>query len=104
MIENVTNGVVHPNKELRESLSQIKHYLEKNIRDLSAEVERKNFEIKDLRESLDKAHRQAEGNSQLINKLLGELSKLQNDIEWYKLTYEKRSLLGTIREKLLRKH
>ena len=103
MIENATNGVVNTNKELRESLGQIKHYLEKNIRDLSTEVERKNFEIKDLKESLDKANRQAEGNSQLINKLLGELSKLQNDIEWYKLTYEKRSLLGTIREKLFRK-
>lgn len=103
MVENATNGVINTNKELRESLGQIKHYLEKNIRDLTLEVDRKNFEIKDLRESLDKASRQAEGNSQLINKLLGELSKLQNDIEWYKLTYEKRSLLGTIREKLFRK-
>ena len=103
MIEN-GNGVTTANKELKESLNQIKHYLEKNIRDLTAESESKDYEIGNLKTALEKARLQAEGNNQLINKLLGELSKLQNDIEWYKLTYEKRSLLGTIREKLFRKH
>ena len=103
MIEN-GNGVITANKDLKESLNQIKHYLEKNIRDLTVESERKNYEISTLKEELEKSRLQAQGNSQLINKLLGELSKAQNDIEWYKLTYEKRSFLGTIREKLLRKH
>jgi chaperonin cofactor prefoldin len=103
MIEN-GNGVLHQNKELKDSLNQIKHYLEKNIRDLTSETARKDIEISRLKEALEKANRQAEGNSQLINKLLGELSKLQNDIEWYKLTYEKRSFLGTIREKIFRRH
>lgn len=102
MIEN-GNGISTANKELRESLNQIKHYLEKNIRDLTKESDRKDYEITTLKEALEKTRLQAEGNNQLINKLLGELSKLQNDIEWYKLTYEKRSLLGTIREKLFRK-
>ena len=103
MIEN-GNSVLSHNKELKDSLNQIKHYLEKNIRDLTAETEKKNHEITSLKEALEKGHHQAEGNSQLINKLLGELSKLQNDIEWYKLTYEKRSFLGTIREKIFRRH
>jgi len=103
MTEN-GSGVLNQNMELKDSLNQIKQYLEKNIHDLMAEAERKDDEISHLKEALEKAHYQTEGNSQLINKLLGELSKLQNDIEWYKLTYEKRSLLGTLREKLLRKH
>ena len=103
MIEN-GNGVSTANRELGESLRQIKHYLEKNIRDLTKESERKDYEIASLKDALENARQQAEGNTQLINKLLGELSKLQNDIEWYKLTYEKRSLLGTLREKLFRKH
>ncbi len=102
MIEN-GNGISTGNIELRESLNQIKHYLEKHIRHLTKESDRKDYEISNLKEALEKARLQAEGNNQLINKLLGELSKLQNDIEWYKLTYEKRSLLGTIREKLFRK-
>ena len=105
MIKNGnSNGFVHENTELEKSLAQIRHYLEKNIRDLTAAVESKDREIANLRESVEKARLQSEGNSQLINKLLGDLSKAQNDIEWYKLTYEKRSLLGTIREKLFRKH
>ncbi|MEO5592926.1 MAG: hypothetical protein ABIR15_10710 [Chitinophagaceae bacterium] len=103
MIEN-GNTLLNHNRELKDSLNQIKHYLEKNIRDLTAETEKKDREIILLKEALEKAQYQAEGNSQLINKLLGDLSKFQNDIEWYKLTYEKRSFLGTIREKLLRKH
>jgi len=103
MIEN-GNGVHTYNKDLADSLKQIRHYLEKNIRDLSESVEKKDIEIRLLKESLEKANHQAAGNSQLINKLMGDLSKLQNDIEWYKLTYEKRSFLGTVREKLFRRH
>ncbi|MEO5683257.1 MAG: hypothetical protein ABIQ88_11490 [Chitinophagaceae bacterium] len=103
MTEN-GNAVINPNKELENSLNQIKHYLEKSIRELTAQVREKDGEIKLLKEALEKAQQQSEGNSQLINKLLGELSKLQNDVEWYKLTYEKRSFLGTIREKLFRRH
>lgn len=102
MIENGST-VISANRELKESLNQIKRYLEQNIQDLTAETERKDDEIVYLKQALEKARLQSEGTSQLINKLLGELSKLQNDIEWYKLTYEKRSLLGTIREKLFKK-
>lgn len=91
-------------KELKDGLQQMKHYLEETIRDLKRENEKKSNENRYLKESLDKARQQAEGNTQLVNKLLGELTKLQNDIDWYKRTYEKRSLLGTIREKLLRSH
>ena len=43
---------------------------------------------------------EADGNRQLINKLLGDITKLHNDIEWYKRTYEKRSFLGVIKEKI----
>ncbi len=103
---NIDNGTTLyiADKEIKDGLLQMKHYLEETIRDLKRENEKKENENRYLKESLDKARQQAEGNTQLVNKLLGELTKLQNDIEWYKRTYEKRSLLGTIREKLLRSH
>jgi len=44
-----------------------------------------------------------EGNKQLMDKLLGNISKLQNDVDWYKRTYEQRSVLGYFREKLFKK-
>ncbi len=89
--------------EIKNSLLQIKNYLEKTIRELTAVVEKKDAEIIRLQQLADKTKDTMDGNSQLINKLLGDLGKLQNDLDWYKRTYEKRSFLGTIRTKLLKK-
>ena len=89
--------------DIKNSLLQIKQYLEKTIRELTAVVEKKDAEITQLKYLAGKTRDTMEGNSQLINKLLGDLSKLQNDLDWYKRTYEKRSFLGTIRTKLFKK-
>jgi len=88
--------------EIRDSLLQIKQYLENDISGLKKEKIARDTAIKKLRGELEHVQYMAEGNKQLINKLLGELSNLQNDIEWYKKTYEQRSFLGTIREKIFR--
>jgi SAM-dependent methyltransferase len=41
----------------------------------------------------------------VINETLNvDKVKLQQEVEWYKRTYEKRSILGLIKEKLMRKH
>ena len=89
--------------EILDDLFQIKQYLEKDMAILRKEINGKDNKIKLLKEELDNAQHLVEGNRQLINKLLGELSKLQNNIEWYKRTYEQRSLFGTLRQKLIRK-
>ena len=94
----------HEEDGIKEGIDQIRHYLEVHVQGLARDAEKKDSEIRYLKEELQKAKQHSEGNSQLINKLLGELSKLHNDIDWYKRTYEKRSLLGTIREKMFRKH
>ena len=44
--------------------------------------------------------RNIDGNRQLINKLLNDLERMKQDIEWYKRTYEKRTLFGVIKERL----
>jgi hypothetical protein len=59
--------------------------------------------IRRLEEQLVECRQSNEGTRQLINKLLNDISNYQKDIEWYKRTYEKRSLAGTIRQKLFRK-
>jgi len=94
----------HGQEDIKEGIDQIRQYLEVHVQGLVKDAEKKDNEIRYLKEELQKAKQHSEGNSQLINKLLGELSKLHNDIDWYKRTYEKRSLLGTIREKVFRKH
>ena len=97
------NNLLAQDYEIKDSLVQIQRYLETHFNNLTRELNEKNIEIKTLKEELKKVQHMMEGNKQLIDKFLGDISKLQNDIDWYKRTYEQRSFLGTIREKLLRK-
>jgi septal ring factor EnvC (AmiA/AmiB activator) len=102
---------------IRQNLDQIKSFIEielaekkETIKEQAAEIEelKKRLQQKDVAISMFEANTRefqetAEGNRQLINKLLGDISRLQNDIDWFKRTYEKRSLLGVLREKFFHK-
>jgi len=66
-------------------------------------LEDKNRSVEEGREKLERCSKESEGSRQLINKLLNDMERLQHDIDWYKRTYEKRSLLGTLKEKIKRK-
>lgn len=63
----------------------------------------KNETIRQVNEKMAEWTRNSEGNRQLINKLLGDIERLHQDIDWYKRTYEKRSFLGIIKQKLFDK-
>ena len=89
--------------EIQESLDKITQALDKDIAVLKNVINNKETEIIHYKEQLENATHEMEGNRQLINKLLGDLSKLQNDVEWYKRTYEQRSFLGTLREKIFKR-
>lgn len=77
-------------------------FQEEQIRRSVKIIEEKDNHLHKISEKMNETLRHNEGNKQLINKLLGDIEKLNQDIEWYKRTYEKRSLLGTIKEKLFR--
>lgn len=74
---------------------------EKEMHRLHKMVEEKCNLILVLNERLVECTHSSEGSRQLINKLLNDIDRLQQDIEWYKRTYVKRSLLGTIKQKIL---
>lgn len=90
--------------DISEDLFLIKQYLQNDMAILRKEIYGKDNKLKLLKEELANTQHLVEGNRQLINKLLGELSKLQNNIEWYKRTYEQRSFFGMIRQKIFRKN
>ncbi|MBS1663179.1 MAG: hypothetical protein JST68_19205 [Bacteroidetes bacterium] len=99
---------------IHESLEKIRLYMDKeisfkqdligkqdeHIRQLKTQMEEKEVVIQRLEGQLLECRQANEGTRQLINKLLSDISNYQKDLEWYKRTYEKRSLLGTIRQKL----
>jgi uncharacterized protein involved in exopolysaccharide biosynthesis len=102
-MEQTAKQIINTEADIKITLAQVKQYLEKTIETLGRDNEKKDLEIIRLQQQLDKTKETMDGNSQLINKLLGDLSKLQNDIDWYKRTYERRSFLGTVRQKLFNK-
>lgn len=77
---------------------------EVEIQRLHTLTEEKNTVILQLNDKLADCNRSNEGNRQLINKLLNDIDRLQQDIEWYKRTYQTRSFLGTIAEKIVRRN
>jgi hypothetical protein len=77
--------------------------LEDQVANLQALSEEKISLLGKLETQLLECRQTNEGTRQLINKLLNDISNYQKDIEWYKRTYVKRSLPGTIWQKLFRK-
>jgi septal ring factor EnvC (AmiA/AmiB activator) len=70
------------------------------LKRLQSEIQDKNNTISGLNTKLIECRSNAEGNRQLINKLISDIDRLQHNIDWYKRTYETRSLLGVIQDKL----
>jgi uncharacterized coiled-coil DUF342 family protein len=82
------------------SKQDIIEWQQEELRRLQSEVLEKNNLVSELNTKLIECRTQSEGNRQLINKLITDIDKLQQNIDWYKRTYESRSLLGVIKDKL----
>ncbi len=91
------------NKQMEQLVAGHKASIEKaeeTIGHLLQLVNKKEAIIESLEMQNRELNRKGEGEKQLVNKLLGDIERLNQDIGWYKKTYEKRSLLGTIKQKL----
>ena len=101
-MENTSINISITNAEIRDNLIVIKLSLENLLSETKKELFGKNLEIKSLKKELGNLHNLTDGNRQLINKLLTDIGKLQNDVEWYKKTYVQRSFFGTFFEKIFK--
>jgi DNA repair exonuclease SbcCD ATPase subunit len=77
--------------------------LEAQLQAANVLIVNKDEQLEELREKLVEYRLNTEGLRQLINKLLNDIEKYQRDIEWYRRTYEQRSLLGIFKNKFFRK-
>lgn len=112
-MEKQLNGVISHDM-IRQNLEHIRSFIEVELAEKKETIKEQAAEIDELKQLLHKKdiaigmfeantnefQKTAEGNRQLINKLLGDISRLQNDIDWYRRTYETRSFLGTLKQKL----
>jgi chromosome segregation ATPase len=100
--QSLDNIEMKLDKEMAAKQKTIDHQ-ETTMQHLHVLLNEKNSVILELSEKLSECSRNNEGNRQLINKLLNDIDRLQQDIEWYKRTYEKRTLAGILKQKLFRK-
>jgi septal ring factor EnvC (AmiA/AmiB activator) len=82
------------------SKQDIIRWQQEELKRLQSEMSEKADLVAELNTKLIECRSQSEGNRQLINKLITDIDKLQQNVDWYKRTYESRSLLGVIKDKL----
>ena len=85
-------------KETKQALLESK---DQEVRELKLQISELQKTVGELNQKLAEITRTNEGNRQIIKKLINDVVRKQQDIEWYKRTYETRSLLGTLKEKIL---
>lgn len=103
LVENIYESLKDIQQKMAEEMTCKQKALESSfeeIRTLRKVVEGKDRTIIDLKNKLDDCQRNNEGNRQLINKLLNDLERAHQDIEWYKRTYERRNILGVIKDRI----
>jgi deoxyribodipyrimidine photolyase len=85
--------------ELKVKQEAMVHLVEK-VTELERVVGHRELKISELQSELEISRQLSDGNRQIVNKLLNDIDRLQQDVSWYKRTYESRSLFGTLKEKL----
>ncbi|MFL5746935.1 MAG: hypothetical protein ACJ751_19815 [Niastella sp.] len=98
-LEQITRHLLQENDYKQQVIEEQRLEIEK----LHKEINQKTAVMAGLREQLNQSAQHTEGHRQLINKLLNDIEHFQNDIEWYKRTYERRSIWGVLKDKLTKK-
>ena len=103
VLEGIYDSLKQIQKKLEDEVSLNQQTIEaswQEIRNLRQTLAEKDQTIANLQNKIMECQRNIDGNRQLINKLLNDLERMKQDIEWYKRTYEKRTLFGVIKERL----
>lgn len=112
-----TTNTTDQQEAIMQAVKDIQRFVEEELRLKTESIKRQTAAIESLIAQRDEYKQQvsllqqellevrhiAEGKRQLVDKLLGDIARLQQDVEWYRRTYEERSFWGTIKEKIKRK-
>ena len=102
-LEDIYQSIKTIQQKLEEELAGKQKIIDTNweeIGNLRVAIQKKDVIIQQMENGIAECQRNNEGNRQIINKLLNDLERAQRDIDWYKRTYETRSLMGVIKDKL----
>ncbi len=102
-MDSISNSLQHIHLHLIKEIDSRQNLIDdkdKEIAILKEMLHQKDLLINELNTKISETQRNNEGNKQLIKKLVNDMVRKQQDIEWYKRTYESRSFLGTLKQKL----
>jgi predicted nucleic acid-binding Zn-ribbon protein len=103
VLEGIYDSLKQIQNRLEEEVSLKQKTIEVSwdeIRKLRQVVVEKDQTITNLQNRILDCQRNIDGNRQLINKLLNDLERMKQDNEWYKRTYEKRTLFGVLKDRI----
>lgn len=103
LVENIYRSLKDLQQKLEEEIVSKQKTIEGSwdeIRRLRLQLGEKDQIIQRLEARIAECQRNIDGNRQLINKLLNDLERMQQNIDWYKRTYESRSLMGVIKDRV----
>ena len=98
-LEHITRSLLQENENKQQIIEEQRLEMAK----LHKEINQRSAMVAELKEQLNQSAQHTEGHRQLINKLLNDIEHFQNDIEWFKRTYERRSIWGVLKDKLTKK-
>lgn len=104
LVEDIFLSLQVIQQKLEEELTAKQKIIESNLEEIKVlrnAVQEKDIAMLQLEKNLAESQRNNEGNRQIINKLLNDLDRMQQDVEWYKRTYQRRSFFGYLKEYLL---
>jgi peptidoglycan hydrolase CwlO-like protein len=103
LVQNIYHSLETIQQQLQEEIINKQAIIDRcaaETKSLRAQLDHKDETIQKLEAIIAENQRSIEGNRQLINKLLNDLDRMQQNVEWYKRTYEHRSFWGTVKEKI----
>ncbi|WP_207514506.1 hypothetical protein [Longitalea luteola] len=98
-LEVITQYLLQEIENKQHTIAEQRHEIER----LKQEINQRSGMVADLEKQLSQCAEHTEGHRQLINKLLNDIGHLQKDVDWYKRTFEKRSIWGVLKDKLFKK-
>lgn len=103
MAENIFQALKLIQQQLEKEIVSKQRTIERQEEEIQKQrsiIESKDRLINNLEIRISECQKNSEGSRQLINKLLNDIDRKNQDIDWYKRTYETRSLLGTLKQKI----
>jgi hypothetical protein len=105
-INGIASSDLDHEELLNKKIGDIHHYIKNDLQywqTIVKDLQERNNELTEELKQRRATDILEEGKRQLIEKLTEDIGRYQQELEWYRRTYEKRTWLGLVKQKLYRR-